>query len=99
MNTLHENNRFQTYPLTEYELISACKLSELQRQGLKNNIAGYAHDLMNVQYDESKPHTAEYLRNYYRGAIEALEHILHTDESVRDAEKELHTTANDDFQE
>lgn len=99
MNTIDDNNRFKTFPLTEYEIIASCKLSELQRQGIRNNIAGYAHDLINVQYDDSAPHKSEYLRNYYRGAIEALEHLLHTDEEVRNAEKELALTANNDSQE
>lgn len=99
LDTFDANNRFKTFPLTEGEIIAASKLSELQRQAIKNNIAGYAHDLLNVQYDENKPHTGEFLRSYYRGAIEALEHLIHTDEGVRDAERELETTAHNRFEE
>lgn len=93
MSDFHEDNRFRTFPLSEHEIINASKLSELQRQGIRNLIAGYAHDTLNVVYEDAAPHRAEMLRSYYRGAIEALEHLLHTDEEVRNAEKELEATA------
>lgn len=93
-DSFDNNSRFKTFPLREAEIIGASKLSELQRQGIRNNIAGYAHDLLNVQYEDARPHMSEYMRSYYRGAIEALEHLLHTDEEVRAAEQESLTTAN-----
>jgi hypothetical protein len=92
-----EQSRFKVYELNEYEIASGAKLSELQRQVIQNNIAGYAHDIINVQWEPEVPQKAEYLRNYYRGCIEALEHLLHTDEALRYDEETA--AKNDRFQE
>ena len=84
--TLAMQNRFHMHDLRPEEILAGSKLSELQKQCVQNLIAGYAHDALNVPYDDTRPHQSEYLRNYYRGAMEALEHLLHTDEELRDAE-------------
>lgn len=86
-------NRFQTFSLSEEDLLSATQLSELQKAAIRNNIAGYAHDFINVPYDDAKPHQAAVKQAYYRGCIEALEHLLHTDEEVRNAIEEQRPSA------
>jgi hypothetical protein len=93
--SLATESRFRTYELREPDIISGSKLSELQSQCIQNNIAGYAHDIINVHYEDKQPHKAEYLRSYYRGAIEALEHLLHTDQEVREAISLAESTPQD----
>lgn len=83
-----DNNRFRTVKLDEYEIEQGSQLSGAQAACIQNLIAGYAHDIINIPYDDLKPAEHAIRQAYYRGAIEALEHLLHTDEEIRLAVEE-----------
>lgn len=77
-----EGSRFRVFPMDPQTEALGYSLSDANIMVIRNLIAAHAHDHLQLQFDDEKPHKVAIQQAYIRGAIESLEHLLNSHREI-----------------
>ena len=77
-----DTNRFTSYVISESTERAGYAITPETKYVIQNLISAYANDFFSVHFDEKEPYKSALQREFLRGAIEALEHILNSSDAI-----------------